>query len=80
MKCLRSLNLSGSGIQEWPSSIKYLTGLYSLDLEDCKNLSYLPDDIYKLQLLVGLSIPTAKLKQTYDYLVKSLKFLQSACN
>ena len=43
-------------------------GFYSLDLEDCKNLSYLPDDIYKLQLLVGLSIPTAKLKQTYDYL------------
>ena len=35
---------------------------------DCKNLRYLPDDIYKLQLLKELSIPTAKLRQTNDYL------------
>ena len=68
MKCLRSLNLCGSGIRELPSSIQYLTRLYSLDLEDCKNLRNLPDDIYKLQLLVGLSIPTAKLRQTCYYL------------
>ncbi|KAK7847075.1 hypothetical protein CFP56_007109, partial [Quercus suber] len=29
---------------------------------------YLPDDIYTLQHLFGLYIPTAKLRQTYDYL------------
>ncbi|KAK7829092.1 disease resistance-like protein dsc1, partial [Quercus suber] len=34
---------------------------------DCKILSYLPDDIYKLQLLTILDIPTAKLRQTSDY-------------
>ncbi|XP_065619497.1 disease resistance-like protein DSC1 [Quercus suber] len=67
MKCLGELNLCGSGIGELPSSIKYLTRLYSLDLKDCKILSYLPDDIYKLQLLTILDIPTAKLRQTSDY-------------
>ena len=68
MKCLRTLNLRGSGIRELPSSIKYLTGLRSLDLDDCKNLRYLPDEIYKLQLLIGLHIPTAKLRPTCYYL------------
>ena len=67
MKC-DNLNLRGSGIRELPSSIKYLTGLRGLNLEDCENLRYLPDDIYKLQHLFGLYIPTAKLRQTYDYL------------
>ncbi|XP_050246757.1 disease resistance protein RUN1-like isoform X4 [Quercus robur] len=38
MKCLKSLNLSGSGIRELPSSIEYLTGLELLDLSCCKNL------------------------------------------
>ena len=38
MKCLKSLDLSGSGIQELPSSIEYLTGLELLDLSCCKNL------------------------------------------
>ncbi|XP_030928736.1 TMV resistance protein N-like isoform X2 [Quercus lobata] len=68
MKCLRSLNLGGSGIRELPSSIEYLTGLQLLDLRCCKNLRYLPDDIYKLQLIDELYIPTAKLRQTYNYL------------
>ncbi|KAM4092040.1 hypothetical protein ACB094_06G006500 [Castanea mollissima] len=67
MKCY-NLNLRGSGIRELPSSIKYLTGLRGLNIEDCKNLRYLPDDIYELQHLLGLYIPTAKLRQTYDYL------------
>ena len=68
MKCLTQLNLRGSGIRELPSSIKYLTRLSSLNLKDCENLRYLPDDIYKLQLLFGLFISTAKLRQTCDYL------------
>ena len=68
MKCLESLILSWSGIRELPSSVKYLTGLELLDLRHCKNLGYLPDDIYKLQLIYNLSIPTAKLRQTCNYL------------
>ena len=68
MKCLRTLYLRHSGIRELPSSIKYLTGLHSLDLHDCQNLRYLPDDIYKLQLLSELYIPTARLRQTFHYL------------
>jgi len=62
MKCLENLDLSGSGILELPSSIGYLTGLKSLDLEYCHNLRDVPDSIYKLQLLEGLYIPTAKLR------------------
>ena len=68
MKCLRILYLRHSGIWELPSSIKYLTGLHDLDLHDCQNLRYLQDDIYKLQLLSELSIPTTKLRQIFDYL------------
>ena len=68
MKCLRSLNLSWSGIRELPSSIKYLTRLLLLDLRYCENLRYLPNDIYQLQLIDKLSIPTAKFRQSYDYL------------
>ena len=68
MKCLKSLNLEGSGIRELPSSIKYLTGLELLDLGSCENLRYLPNDIYELQLIDELYIPTAKLRQTCDYL------------
>lgn len=68
MKCLRTLYLHHSGIRELPSSIKYLTGLHSLDLHDCQNLRYLPDDIYKLQLLSELSIPTTRLRETFHYL------------
>ncbi|KAL0013249.1 hypothetical protein SO802_000318 [Lithocarpus litseifolius] len=50
--------------QEFPSSVKYLTKLKSLDLDDCQNLMDLPDSIYNLQLLERLDIPTAKLRLT----------------
>ena len=53
---------------EWYSRVAFITRLYSLDLKDFENLSYLPDNIYKLQLLTILGIPTAKLRQTCDYL------------
>ena len=42
MKCLENLDLSESGILELPSSIGYLTGLKSLDLEYCHNLRDVP--------------------------------------
>uniref|UniRef100_A0A7N2LFD4 Uncharacterized protein n=1 Tax=Quercus lobata TaxID=97700 RepID=A0A7N2LFD4_QUELO len=56
MKCLRDLDLQGSGIRELPSS--------KLCLRDCPNLRDLPDTIYKLQQLQDLSIPTTRLRFT----------------
>ncbi|KAL6289024.1 hypothetical protein ACE6H2_006534 [Prunus campanulata] len=39
MESLRTLNMGGSGIRELPLSISYLTGLQSLDLSGCFNLT-----------------------------------------
>ena len=76
MEYLRNLNLRGSGIRKLPSSIKYLVGLRELDLMDCKNLIYLPDDIYNLKSIDKLIIPTAKLRKTHDYLDGFCGFLK----
>ena len=64
MECLKTLYLGGSGIREVPSSIKHLTKLDELSLDNCKNLWELPDSIYKLQQLRKLRTPTAKLRPT----------------
>lgn len=57
MKYLESLDLSGSGIKELPSSIELLAGLRQLNLSSCLELMYIPPNIYKLlnlkQLLLG---------------------------
>ncbi|XP_042960603.1 disease resistance protein Roq1-like isoform X2 [Carya illinoinensis] len=51
MKHLRKVNLSGTAIEELPSSIGYLTGLISLSLNDCVNLKRLPSSIHQLRSL-----------------------------
>ena len=66
MECLKTLDLKGSGIREVPSSIEHLTKLKELKLYKCKNLRDLPDSIYKLQQLMWLDTPTAKLRPTCD--------------
>ncbi|XP_075638168.1 TMV resistance protein N-like [Castanea sativa] len=42
MKCLKELNLLGSGIRELPSSLWYLTGLQKLILYNCDELRDFP--------------------------------------
>jgi Leucine-rich repeat (LRR) protein len=61
MKCLEDLYLSKSGIRELPSSLGYLTGLSTLQLNVCQNLGDFPVNINKLQLLEEIDIPIAKL-------------------
>ena len=60
------VDLRRSGIREVPSSIEHLTELKFLYLSECKNLGDLPDSIYKLQRLMILETPTAKLRPTCD--------------
>ncbi|XP_023918694.2 disease resistance protein RPV1-like, partial [Quercus suber] len=53
---LKGLNLSGTAVKEFPSSIEGLTALNSLTLRDCKNLVCLPSTICSLSLdLCGCS-------------------------
>ena len=56
MKRLKSLNFSGSGIRELPSSIGYLTQLTGLSLGGCHNLRDLPDSIGYLTQLTSLEL------------------------
>jgi Leucine-rich repeat (LRR) protein len=56
MECLENINLAGAGIKELPSSIGYLTGLKTLNLNGCTHLMDLPYSIHKWQHLEILSI------------------------
>ena len=56
MECLKTLSLYGTAIKELPDSIDHLTGLFLLNLENCKNLSGLPSSIYGLKYLTVLSL------------------------
>ncbi|KAL4628703.1 hypothetical protein ACB092_05G258900 [Castanea dentata] len=49
LKGLQSLYLKGTAIEVLPSSIGHLSALYSLKLEDCKNLLRLPSTICYLK-------------------------------
>ncbi|XP_010439702.1 PREDICTED: probable WRKY transcription factor 19 [Camelina sativa] len=52
---LKELYLAGTAIREMPSSIKELTRLVILDLENCKRLQHLPPSISNLKAAVTLS-------------------------
>ncbi|PRQ41891.1 putative TIR domain, winged helix-turn-helix DNA-binding domain-containing protein [Rosa chinensis] len=54
---LTSLILTGTGIEQLPSSIGNIVGLKTLDLTWCKSLEFVPDDIYKLHLLEHFLLP-----------------------
>ncbi|KAH0861023.1 hypothetical protein HID58_089284 [Brassica napus] len=56
MASLEYLSLNGTAITELHSSIENLTGLSSLDLENCSNLLSLPDKLSKLKFLKDLNI------------------------
>ncbi|KAJ9676011.1 hypothetical protein PVL29_024811 [Vitis rotundifolia] len=53
---LQALLLDGTAIKGLPCSIGHLTGLYSLDLENCRNLRSFPDSVCGLKSLKGLSL------------------------
>ena len=63
MKCLKELNLLGSGIRELPSSLRYLTGLQKLILRNCDELRDFPIGANnKSQMQEEVDIPTAQLR------------------
>nr|KJB45659.1 hypothetical protein B456_007G318700 [Gossypium raimondii] len=51
MKMLYELDLSGTALKELPSSIGNLIGLKDLNMNNCKNVVFLPDSFYKLKSL-----------------------------
>ncbi|MFQ6666171.1 hypothetical protein Gotur_032634 [Gossypium turneri] len=51
MEWLYELDLSGTALKELPSLIGNLIGLEHLNMNDCKNLIFLPDSFYKLKSL-----------------------------
>uniref|UniRef100_A0A5B7A9X2 Putative TMV resistance protein N-like n=1 Tax=Davidia involucrata TaxID=16924 RepID=A0A5B7A9X2_DAVIN len=56
MECLLELHLGHTAIKELPSSIKHLTGLVLIDMEDCENLTSLPSGICMLKCLEILNL------------------------
>ena len=56
MSHLRRLYCDGTAIEDLPSSMKQLTGLFLLDLTNCKNLSSLPRVICNLTSLQFLTL------------------------
>jgi Leucine-rich repeat (LRR) protein len=56
MEKLQTVDFGGTGIKELPSSIRYLTGLISLNLNSCKNLTNLSSSIYLLPHLQDLCL------------------------
>ncbi|XP_059429066.1 TMV resistance protein N-like [Corylus avellana] len=56
MECLKEIDFSETGIEELPSSIAYLVGVKTLNLNGCTNLMNLPDSVRKLQHLEKLSM------------------------
>ena len=55
MEPLEHFRLGGTGIRSIPSSIDNLIGLKTIHTEDCKNLEFVPDSIYKLCYFLNLS-------------------------
>ncbi|CAA7054874.1 unnamed protein product [Microthlaspi erraticum] len=53
---LKELYLAGTAITEIPSSIKDLTRLVTLDLEDCKRLQHLPPGISNFKAMMTLKL------------------------
>ncbi|XP_030967972.1 TMV resistance protein N-like isoform X2 [Quercus lobata] len=56
MSCLLKLYLDGTAIEDLPLSMEQLTGLITLDLTNCKNLSSLPGVICSLTSLKTLTL------------------------
>ncbi|MED6210361.1 hypothetical protein PIB30_063390 [Stylosanthes scabra] len=53
-ECFAQLNLANTAIKEIPSSLTYLVGLQTLQLNLCKDLEFLPNSIGNLNLLSKL--------------------------
>ena len=75
MECLTRLNLSRTGIKEFPSSIERLRSLTCLMLRHCENLRRLPSSIVELCNLVILNISHCKMLEEISVLPSGLRHL-----
>uniref|UniRef100_A0A2K1WQT0 ADP-ribosyl cyclase/cyclic ADP-ribose hydrolase n=1 Tax=Populus trichocarpa TaxID=3694 RepID=A0A2K1WQT0_POPTR len=77
MESLKCLDLSGTAIKELPSSIKFLSCLYMLQLNRCDNLVSLPSFIEKLPVLKYLKLNYCKSLLSLPELPPSVEFLEA---
>ncbi|CAN6722889.1 unnamed protein product [Malus baccata var. baccata] len=77
MEDLKSLDLSGTAIQELHSSIEFLPALKRLELKGCKRLSIIPKSICKLNYLVELDLSWCSELKNFTEILVPMEHLKS---
>ncbi|RVW88878.1 TMV resistance protein N [Vitis vinifera] len=72
MECLVELNLEGTAIVELPFSVVFLPRLVLLDMQNCKNLTILPSNIYSLKFLGTLVLSGCSGLERFPEIMESL--------
>ncbi|KAJ4723405.1 putative disease resistance protein (TIR-NBS-LRR class) [Melia azedarach] len=72
---ITELNLSGTAIEEVPSSVDSLTDLKILYLRSCARLKILPTSICKLKSLQELSLPHCSKLESFPEILEKMKRL-----
>ncbi|TQD89200.1 hypothetical protein C1H46_025245 [Malus baccata] len=77
MEDLEYLSLSGTAVQELHSSIEFLPALKTIELEDCKRLSYIPRSICKLKSLETLDLSWCSNLENFPEILEPMEHLKS---
>ncbi|XP_048435658.1 disease resistance protein Roq1-like isoform X2 [Pyrus x bretschneideri] len=77
MEHLKSLNLSGTMVQELHSSIEFLHALKILDLHRCEGLSSIPKSICKLKYLEELDLSWCPKLENFPKILEPMEHLKS---
>ncbi|KEH36509.1 disease resistance protein (TIR-NBS-LRR class), putative [Medicago truncatula] len=76
MENLSKLSLEETTIKKLPSSLGFPVSLLSLDIENCKNLVYLPDTISELKSLLILNVSGCLKLHSFSKGLKEMKSLE----
>ncbi|WKA11274.1 hypothetical protein VitviT2T_028791 [Vitis vinifera] len=76
MECLVELNLEGTAIVELPFSVVFLPRLVLLDMQNCKNLTILPSNIYSLKFLGTLVLSGCSGLERFPEIMEVMECLQ----
>ncbi|KAB2622974.1 protein suppressor of npr1-1 [Pyrus ussuriensis x Pyrus communis] len=77
MEHLKSLNLSGTAIQELHSLIEFLPALKRLELQGCEKLSSIPKSICKLKYLEVLNLSWCSKLENFPEILEPMEDLKS---
>ncbi|XP_009358304.2 disease resistance protein RPV1-like [Pyrus x bretschneideri] len=77
MEHLESLCLSGTAVQELHSSIEFLPALKKIELQGCKWLSSIPENICKLKYLERLDLKGCSSFSKFPEILKPMEHLES---